>query len=158
MGQGEIQLTYKQWEDIVPTSITNDVLWKVSVYRYSLFLGDIAWLDVTRLMQDRRTIGLADQLYSAVGSIGANIAEGYSRGTGKDRARFYEYSLGSARESRDWYFKARHILGIERIEHRFTILTEIIKLLLTMVPQQRARKLSEEPAPYLTESSFETII
>lgn len=160
MVQGETQLTYKDWEGVVPSSITNDVLWKVSVYRYGLFLGDIAWLDATRLMQDRRTIGLADQLYRAVGSISANIAEGYSRGTGKDRARFYEYSLGSARESRDWYFKARHILGSEIIEYRFTILTEIIRLLLTMVPQQRARKLSEEPAPYhiQTAASFENAI
>src|SRR4051812_32838715 len=103
MTELEPQMSYKQWEAVVPTSITDDALWRVSVYRYSLFLGDTAWLDVTRLMQDRRTIGLADQLYRAVGSIGANIAEGYSRGTGKDRARFYEYSLGSARESRDWY-------------------------------------------------------
>ena len=55
-------------------------------------------------MQDRRTIGLADQLYRSLGSIGANLAEGYSRGTGKDRAHFYEYALGSARESRDWYY------------------------------------------------------
>ena len=158
MLQSETQLTYKEWEGIVPSSITNDVLWKVSVYRYSLFLGDIAWSDVTRLMQDQRTIGLADQLYRAVGSIGANIAEGYSRGTGKDRARFYEYSLGSARESRDWYFKARHVLGNEIVEHRYTILTEIIKLLLTMVPQQRARKLSEEPVLYQIEPSIENII
>jgi four helix bundle protein len=52
-------------------------------------------------------LGLSDQLYEAVGSVSANLAEGYSRGTGKDRARFYEYALGSARESRDWYFKAR---------------------------------------------------
>lgn len=154
MIQGEAQLTYKEWEVIVPASITNDVLWKVSVYRFGLFLSDLAWQDVTKLMQDRRTIALADQLYRAVGSIGANIAEGYSRGTGRDRARFYEYALGSSRESRDWYFKARYILGNEITEHRFTILTEIIKLLLTMVPQQRARKLSEEPAPYQTEESL----
>jgi four helix bundle protein len=148
------QVTYKQWEVVVPASITDDVLWKVSVYRYSLFLGDVAWQDVTRLMQDRRTISLADQLYRSVGSIGANIAEDYSRGTGRDRAKFYEYSLGSARESRDWYFKARHVLGEDITEHRFTILTEIIKLLLTMVPQQRARKLSEELGLYDIEPSF----
>jgi four helix bundle protein len=154
MTKGEPQLTYKEWEVVVPASITNDVLWKVSAYRYSLFLGDIAWQDVTKLMQDRRTIGLANQLYEAVGSIGANIAEGYSRGTGKDRARFYEYSLGSARESRDWYFKARHVLGDDVITHRFTILTEILRLLLTMIPQQRARKLSEELGLYNIEPPF----
>ena len=64
-------------------------------------------------------------LYRSVGSVSANIAEGYSRGTGKDRARFYEYALGSARESRDWYFKARHILGNEVVTHRLSLLTEV---------------------------------
>jgi four helix bundle protein len=87
---------------------------------------------------DRRTIGLSDQLYRAVGSISANVAEGYSRGTGKDRARFYEYVLGSARESRDWYFKSRHIIGESVTEHRLQLLTEVIRLLLTMVSQQRS--------------------
>jgi len=54
-------------------------------------------------------------LYRAVGSIKANIAEGYSHRSGKDQARFYEYSLGSARESRGWYYDARHILGEQAI-------------------------------------------
>jgi len=75
-----------------------------------MFVGDIGWRDVTKLMKDQRTVKLSSQLYEALGSISANLAEGYSRGTGKDRARFYEYSLGSARESRDWYYKGRHVL------------------------------------------------
>jgi len=95
---------------------------------------------VTKLMKDRRTIGLSDQLYRATGSIGANISEGYSRSTGKDRARLYEYALGSARESRDWYFKGRFILGERVVEYRLTLLEEIIKLLITMVPDQRATR------------------
>jgi four helix bundle protein len=103
-------------------------------------------------MQDRRTLGLANQLYEAVGSISANIAEGYSRGTGKDRARFYEYSLGSARESRDWYFKGRHILDEQITNHRFGLLVQIIRLLLTMVPEQRGRILRESGESYLAES------
>lgn len=89
-------------------------------------------------------------LYRSVGSVSANIAEGYSRGTGKDRARFYEYALGSARESRDWYFKARHILGNEVVTHRLSLLTEVIRLLLTMTPQQRGRILHETQAQYQT--------
>ena len=39
---------------------------------------------------------VCDQLYSAVGSIEANIADGYSRSSGKDRCRFFEYALSSA--------------------------------------------------------------
>lgn len=105
-------------------------------------------------MNDKRTIGLANQLYRAVGSVGANLAEGYSRSTGKDRALFYQYSLGSARESRDWYYKARFVLGIEIFEHRARVLTEIIRLLLTMIPQQRGRVLKEDQAPYDTTPNF----
>jgi four helix bundle protein len=71
-----------------------------------LFLNDLGWRDTARLMQERCTIGLSDRLYRAAGSISSNLAEGYSRGTDGDRARFYEYTLGSARESRDWYLRA----------------------------------------------------
>ncbi len=78
------------------------------------------------------------------------MAEGYSRGTGKDRARFYEYALGSARESRDWYFKARYVLGETVFQHRLELLTRVIQLLLTMIPQQRVHMLREQPAAYHT--------
>ncbi len=52
-------------------------------------------------MNDQRSINLSDQLYQALGSMCANIEEGYSRGTGKDRACFGEYVLDSPRASRD---------------------------------------------------------
>ena len=150
-------LTFKEWEQEVPESIKADSLWKMTAYRYAMFLGELAWPDVTRLIQDQRTIRLSDQLYRAIGSISANLAEGYSRQTGKARACFYEYSLGSARESCDWYYKARHILGDEIFQRRLKILEEIIKLLLTMVPQQRGRTLREEQATYDIELPIETI-
>jgi len=141
-------MNYKDWEDSVSKAITADSLWKMTAYRLALFIGDISWPDVSKLIQDRRTVGIAGQLYEAVGSISANLAEGYSRGTSKDRARFYEYALGSARESRDWYFKGRYILGETVTEHRLNLLAEIIRLLLTMIPQQRQRTLREENISY----------
>lgn len=141
-------MRYDEWEQSVPETIRGDSLWKVKAYRLALFLTDLGWHDVTKLIKDRRTIRLSDQLYRSLGSVSANLAEGYSRGTGKDRARFYEYSLGSARESRDWYYKGRHILGEKVAQHRMQLLTEVIRLLLTMVPQQRGRVLREKVAPY----------
>jgi four helix bundle protein len=96
---------------------------------------------------------LADQLYRALGSISANLAEGYSRVSGRDRARFYEYALGSARESRDWYYKARHVLGQTVTSHRLALLTQIVRLLLTMIPQQRARSIREFQPTYSIKSS-----
>jgi four helix bundle protein len=141
-------MTYQEWVEKVPSQLTGDALWKVEAYRLGLFVADVGWQDVTKLVGDRRTLGLSDQVYRALGSISANLAEGYSRGTGKVRARFYEYALGSARESRDWYYKARHVLGEEVCRHRLDLLTQIVRLLLVMVPQQRDRVLREPEAGY----------
>ena len=141
-------MNYEDWEREVPETITGDVLWKVKVYRLALFIANLGWYDITKLVQDRRTVSLSDQLYRALGSISANIAEGYSRSSNKDRARFYEYALGSARESRDWYYKGRHILSKSVTSHRLNLMTEIIRLLLVMVPDQRQTTLREEVEVY----------
>lgn len=143
-------MNYKDWMQSVPVEITGDSLWKMEAYRLALFLADLGWHDATKLMQDRRTIGLSDQLYRALGSAAANISEGYSRSSGKDRARFYEYGLGSARESRGWFYKGRHVLGENVADHRIRLVTQIIRLLLAMVPEQRGSAFHEESPPYWT--------
>ena len=146
-------MNFDAWIETLPDEIKQDALWKVEAYRLSFFLSEICWHDVSELIKDQRTRGLADQLYRAVGSVSANIAEGYSKSTGRDRARFYEYALGSARESRDWYYKSHHILRDEVVQHRIKLTTQIIRLLLTMVPQQRATKgIREEQASYEPDS------
>ncbi len=139
---------YADWESSVPEAISGDSLWKMQAYRKALYATELGWHDVTRLVRDRRTVALADQLYRALGSISANLAEGYSRGTGKDRARFYEYALGPARESRDWYYKARHVLGVTSASDRLDLLAQIIRLLLVMVPHQRTFAVKEDEAVY----------
>lgn len=141
---------FQEWMEKVPADFKGDVLWKMTVYRIALFLGELSWFDATKLVADRRTIKLSDQLYEAVGSVSVNIAEGYSRSSGKDRARFMEYSLGSARESRDWYYKGRHVLSEKVAFHRIQLLTQSIRLLLTMTPKERGRNIREEQAQYFT--------
>ncbi|HNB34592.1 MAG TPA: four helix bundle protein [Anaerolineales bacterium] len=143
-------MNFEEWQITVSDEIKNDMLWKMSVYKYALFIGEIGWFDVTKLQGDSRLYKVSNQLYGALGSISANISEGYSRGSNKERAHFYEYALGSARESRDWYYKSRHVLGSHVFQHRLELLTHIIRLLLTMVPQQRGKALHEEPSVYET--------
>ncbi len=148
-------MNYDEWIKTVPGAISTDPLWKLKVYRLALFAADIGWHDVTKLMQDERTLGLSDQLYRALGSIGANISEGCSRGSGKDRARFYEYSLGSARESRNWYFNGRYVITEKIAIHRMNLLSEIARLLLTMLPVERVTYLHDSDnseASFLSES------
>ncbi len=146
-------MKYVEWQAGVPDEIKSDSLWKLEVYRLGLFASDIAWQDALVLNKTPLTRGLADQLYRAVCSISANIAEGYSRSTGKDRARFFEYSLGSAREARDWYFKSHHTLKEEVVKHRIDLLTQIIKMLSVLTPNQRQKGIREEQAEYITSLS-----
>ena len=143
-------MRYDEWQAGVPDDIKGDSLWKLEVYRIALFSSDIAWQDTLILSKNPLTRGLADQLYRAACSISANIAEGYSRSTGKDRARFLEYSLGSAREARDWYYKSRHTLKDEVVKHRINLLTQIIKMLSILTPHQRQKGIREEQASYDT--------
>jgi four helix bundle protein len=80
---------------------------------------------------------LMSQLWRAAGSIPANLAEGFSRGTGADRARFYEYALGSARECVVWYEAAREILPDDLISERVENLVRVKRLLLSLLPSTR---------------------
>ena len=43
------------------------------------------------------------------------------------------------------------MLGGTVAQHRLSLLTQIIRLLLTMIPQQRGRILREQPLPYQTD-------
>lgn len=144
----EAPRTYKEWLATVPAETTDDILWRTEVYRLAVFAGDLAWRDIDRLAKDKRMIGLANQLYRAVGPIGSSVAEGYSRRSGKDQARFYEYALGSAREARGWYYQGRHVLPKSVATHRIDLLTRIIRLRLTIIPAERGHKIRDTIAPY----------
>ncbi|MDO9300934.1 MAG: hypothetical protein Q7T89_06100 [Anaerolineales bacterium] len=67
-------MNFTDWTKTIPPEITRDPLWNMEVYRIALFVGEIAWFDVCKLVQDKRTFEISDQLHRAVGSISANIA------------------------------------------------------------------------------------
>jgi four helix bundle protein len=141
-------MKYAEWMMSVPAEVTNDPIWKLEVYRLALFAGDIGWHDVLVLSKSKLMYSVADQLHRSLGSISANLTEGYSRSKGLDRARFFEYALGSARESRDWYYKSRHILGEEITGHRLGLHTKIVSMLVPMIPHQRDHAIREERVEY----------
>jgi four helix bundle protein len=130
-------MDYETWETTVSRVLKDDALWNVKAYRLALYASDMGWPDITRLAHDPRTSRLSGQLCRALGSVGANIAEGYSRSSHKEKAHYYEYALGSARESRHWYWEGRQVIGEQVVEDRLSTLTEIIRLLLAMIPDQR---------------------
>ena len=134
-------MTFEQWLPTVPQRIARDPIWKRADYRYATYLSDAAWPHVVRIVHHPGTRLLGDQLFRALGSIGSNISEGYSRGSGMDRVRFYEYALGSARESREWYWKVRHVLEDEDVTAQLEILEQVIRLLLTAIRNERGELL-----------------
>jgi four helix bundle protein len=141
-------MNYAEWLVDVPSEITNDPIWKLEVYRLGLFAGDIGLQDALFLMKKPLMLSVADQLHRSLDSISVNLTEGYSRSKGLDRARFIEASLGSARESRDWYYKSRHVLPAEVIKHRMGLTTRIVSMLAPMIPHQRKNAIREEQAEY----------
>ena len=91
-------MNYENWLRSVPATITDDTLWKVEVYRLSLFAADPGW----------------------------------------------------------------HVLGEAVTAHLMSLLTQVIRLFLTMVPDQRGSLLHQDGLPYrngaaalATQSSFE---
>jgi four helix bundle protein len=124
----------------VPEVIKADPVWQFYAYRKALFLYDLAWEDSERLMRDRRGQVIAEQLIDSAGSISANIEEGYGRGYGKGRDYFLRISVGSARETRGWYYRGRQLLSQAVVEHRITLVSEVIALLVTELNQQRRRR------------------
>lgn len=130
---------YRKWEEMIAPRFRRDTLWRTTAYRYATFLSDLAWEDAIVLERRVITRGLAAQILRAVGSIGANIADGYGRGSGRDRVRLYEYALCSARESASWYHSSRHALGDEIACARIDFIQRICRLLLATIPAERTR-------------------
>jgi len=116
----------------------NDPLSRMRAYQLARELLEVAWADADKLSSNQVTEKVAPQLYAAVGSIAANLGEGYSRSSGKDRSRIFEYALGSVRESMIWYQSARPLLGDMVIE-RLDKLEEIRRMLLAIIPRERTK-------------------
>ena len=52
-------MNYDEWLSTVPAEFTGDPLWKVEVYRLSLFAADIGWYAISNLIRDKRTLDLS---------------------------------------------------------------------------------------------------
>lgn len=78
---------------------------KLEVYKLAEQLADFAWTVVTRWDRfSKDTIG--KQLVRAADGIGANIAEGFGRGSFNDNKRFVKIARGSLYETRHWLRRA----------------------------------------------------
>jgi four helix bundle protein len=109
------------------------------VFELATLLTPDCFRDAEALVANPVTAEIAGQLYAAVGSISANLSEGYSRSSGKDRARIFEIALGSVRESMSWYKSSQPVLGEAVVKDRCNRLEEMRRLLLAIIPRERGR-------------------
>jgi len=121
-----------EWEPTVSADETADPIWQLKSYRVARCLVDLVARDAASLALrvDALTVG---QLTRAVASIGANLSEGYSRRSTADRARFYGYALGSAREAALWYRSVAPFLDRRSVEIRMAFLAQERMLVMGMV-------------------------
>lgn len=133
-------MTFEEWKRKVPKRIKAEPEWKFYAYPKALFLYDLVWEDCEKLMRDLRGKAVAQQVIRSAGSISANIEEGYGRGIGtKSYLYFLRVAIGSARETKGWYFRSRRLLSTEVLEHRLALLDEIISLLATEMARHQKR-------------------
>ena len=132
----EIDQEFAAWEKKPPPDLCGDIIWRLPAYRLSRYLAMKVRDDADRVR--RRSPKTAEQLEHSVHSIGINITEGYGRLHGRERARFYEFALGSAREARDWYARCDHYLDYEEILRRAKLLTRTMRILSAVIPRERA--------------------
>ncbi|KAF0202418.1 MAG: hypothetical protein FD170_1885 [Bacteroidetes bacterium] len=106
----------------------NDRLDEIGFYKLSMEIWNEMWSDTEILMLDFRGKEIARQLVRSVGSISANIEEGYGRGFGKEYPQYLRISRGSSRESKGWYLRSNHLLNADIINSRITKLDTIIAM------------------------------
>jgi four helix bundle protein len=128
--------TFADWVARANESRTGDPLWSVQAYRLAVYAVECHTADRLAITALANAPAF-DQLTRAIGSIAANIAEGYSRSSIADRNRFYGYALGSAREAIAWYDTLRIELG-ELASARQSTLVQVRRLLLTTLRRGRS--------------------
>ena len=131
---------YIKWEQNIPQTIKNEKTWSFWGYRKALYLYDLAWNDCDILSKDYRGRILSHQLIRSVSSISANIEEGQGRGYyGKERQQYLRYAIGSARETKGWYFRCRTLFNPIINSDRFKLLDEIIGYLVKELSYQKSK-------------------
>lgn len=96
------------------------------VYQLAEDLADSIW-ELARRWDSLSRDTVGKQAVRAADSIGANIAEGYGRGSFLDNKRFVRIARGSLYETRHWLRRAyrRKLLTEADIDHLKTIVANL---------------------------------
>jgi len=126
-----------EWVETAPAALRESPLWTVRVYQIGTLVARLATQDAAALERHPRFADTVSQLVKSAGSVSATVAEGYSRQSRRERIKYYEYGLGSAREATTWYSNAGNALPAETVDQRLTLLARACQLLLKMIQNER---------------------
>ena len=117
-----------------PRHFTDLKVWKDA---HDLYL--LALKDVENFPNSKGAYNLIDQLLRSIGSISANIAEGFNRRSTKHYISYLDNSVGSTNEAENWYYKVEGMnwQTKDMVEERLKKLEEIRRMLFGLI-----RKLS----------------
>jgi four helix bundle protein len=119
---------------------TSDRLESFEIYRLACQLFNDWWSDSEIVGKDYRGRELVKQQTRSLDSVCANMEEGYGRGFGKEFPQHLKISRGEARESLGRYQRCAHLLPVETIEKRVSVLNHVIGGLTKTINTIEARR------------------
>jgi four helix bundle protein len=104
---------------------------ELNVYQLARKLSAIAWAIYTKMTFEEKKI-MGDQFIRATDSVGANIAEGYSRFHYLDKVKFYYYARASQSEATEHWLDLLHERGliIQEVYNEFNAISKDLQLKL----------------------------
>ena len=133
------ELSFEEWQRIVPEAIRAEKFWLLIAYQKALYLYDLLWQETEIWLKDSRGQILSKQIIGSADSVCSNIEEGYGRGYGKQFLQFYGYALGSARETKGHLYRAKAFYTSDILTHRIKLAGEVVALLITEINRQKNR-------------------
>lgn len=116
----------------------------MAVWQSSIETAEIIF-KISNELPKKEDYGLTSQIRRAAVSISANIAEAFGRSTAADKSKFYDYSRGSAQETKSLllygskvgYFKTETVN--ELIEKINTIVHDLNKVKLALSNKSQSK-------------------
>ena len=105
---------------------------------------------MTKSFPKEEVFGLASQLRRASVSVPSNIAEGYARGTDKEKLHFLRISSGSMSEVETQLLLSLNLgyIDQEKYNKLSEIVTSVWKQLNSLITSLKKRLIPQEPLPF----------
>ena len=114
---------------------------EIKIWQKGDLVFDMVCEDVERWPNTKVANIISYQVLKSSGSISANVAEGYGRGTPGEFEQFLRYSRGSSAETDNWLYKTkkRNLISEKRYGQYESLLEEINKMIGSFIRKPRTQ-------------------